>query len=193
MHQIASRFTKYLIVKGIVNEDIMDEHIYGIEIMLGKMINHGTIILMACIDNNLIPTLFFMVSFLLLRGRTGGFHCRNAFHCYCGTILIYIFVSKIFTRIILVYRFLVPSIIVISGIIIFTIAPINHPNLELNDEEIRLSRRLSRKLSLIISISALTVFQLRIIPIYTSYIVAGLGTDAGLLIIAKILKQEVKN
>lgn len=192
MNQVANRFTEYLIVNGIANEGKREEQIYGIEVLLGKILNYGTIILLACVNDNFIPIIFFMMTFFSLRGRTGGFHCRSSRSCYLGTIAIYFFISKIITPIILMNSFLVPGIIGISGIIIYVIAPVNHPNLEMNKDEIITCRSSSRWLALLISISIMVFFMLKIIPVSVSYMVSGMGMDAGLLIVAKILKQEVK-
>lgn len=191
MNGLAQRFVDYLIENHITSPEMRQEHIYGFEVLFGKILNYGTLLLLSIIDHNIIGTLFFMISFFTLRGRTGGYHAPRASVCYLGSILIYICVSRVMAPFLSGNTYALLGIMGISVVIIFLTAPVNHPNLCLDEKEIQLCKSSSRRLAIVISLSVCLFVWLEAVPIYTAYVVAGMGMDAGLLIFAKIIKQEV--
>ena len=191
MHNMACCLTDYLILNGLIEGEKSEEYIYGFEVIFGKILNYGTLLVLACINHNLIPTMFFMASFFSLRSRTGGYHAKKPLNCYLGTFIIYIFVTKAAAPLIMSSHYFLYGVVVISGILIFAFSPVNHPNLDLDEEEIRQCRNSSRWLTILISICVLFFVWLDMSPVFLSYIVAGMGMDAGLLLLAKIIKQEV--
>lgn len=52
MHYMAVNLTDFLIKNKIVNSEIKEEYIYGFEVLFGKIVNYGTLILLACINHN---------------------------------------------------------------------------------------------------------------------------------------------
>ncbi len=192
MYHIAVNLTNYLINNNIVNLEMRDEYVYGFEILFGKIVNYGTLLFLAYINQNLIHTLFFMGTFFTLRGRTGGYHCKKELGCYLGTLIIYAVVTWFITPMLFRHTKLILAVMFISEIIIFAISPINHPNLRLSKDEIIQCKSASRWLTILIMICIFLFLWLDIIPDIIPYLVAGIGIDAGLLALAKILKQEVK-
>lgn len=161
MHTLARRFTNYLIGNDYINPDGQEEYIYGIEVILGKIINYFTLLLLAIINRKIIETLVFMI--------------------------------VEFIAPVLVCDWILMEVVTLSAvIIIFLFAPVNHPNLNLDEKEIEACRIYSRYLSVVIGVVILISIMFKLILAYVPYIVAGIGTDAGLLIIAKLKKQEVE-
>lgn len=58
MHNMACSLTDYLILNGFIEGDKSEEYIYGFEVIFGKILNYGTLLVLACINHNLIPTMF---------------------------------------------------------------------------------------------------------------------------------------
>lgn len=192
MHTLARRFTNYLIGNDYINPDEQEEYIYGIEVILGKIINYFTLLLLAIINRKIIEMLVFMIVFFSLRKGTGGFHAKKARNCYIGTIIIYFMIIE-FVVPVLVCDWILMEVVTLSAvIIIFLFAPVNHPNLNLDEKEIEACRIYSRYLSVVIGMVILISIMFKLILAYVPYIVAGIGTDAGLLIMAKLKKQEVE-
>lgn len=192
MHRISVCLTDYLIVNRIIADDVREDHIYGFEVLLGKIINYTTLLFLAYINGNFVQTLLFMMTFFPLRARTGGYHCKKAFTCYLGTFVIYMVVTNVVTKLFIEHTGIMILTIFLSAVIIYFLAPINHPNLGLDKEEIKQCKSSARWLMWLIGICVLVLWWLNIIPDKIVYIVAEVGVDAGLLITAKILRQEVK-
>lgn len=192
MHRISVYLTDYLIVNRIITDDVREDHIYGFEVLLGKIINYTTLLFLAYINDNFVHTLLFMMTFFPLRARTGGYHCKKAFTCYLGTFAIYMVVTKVITQLFIEHISIMILSMLLSAVIIFFLAPINHPDLGLDKEEIVQCRSSARWLMWLILVCFLALWWLNIIPDKIVYVVAGVSVDAGLLITAKILRQEVK-
>ncbi|MGN1313604.1 MAG: accessory gene regulator B family protein [Lachnospiraceae bacterium] len=191
MNSISCKFVDYLIENEILPLKMKEGYVYSFEVLFGKILNYSTLLVLGFINQNIIHTIFFMVAFLSLRGRTGGYHAPKKFLCYVWTIVIYYFVSEISEHLLFGNTEVLIGTVVISVIIIFLFSPVNHPNLELSKQEIQVCKSFSRWLAILISLIVFISVQLDIIPEYIPYSVAGMGMDAGLLILAKILKQEV--
>lgn len=190
MNILAEKITKYFIDNGITTEEMREANIYGVEIILGKILNYSTLIILALCNQNLIPIIFFMFVFFCLRGRTGGFHASRRINCYMGTIIMFFLVAKVVAPLINLNSGLMVLIVLISNVVIFLFAPINHPNLELSSEEIIICKNTSRWMVILFSNIAIMLKGLGIIPECMSYMVAGIGVDAGLLIFAKIKNRR---
>lgn len=192
MHRISVCLTDYLVVNKIITDDVREDHIYGFEVLLGKAINYTTLFLLAYINGNFVQTLLFMITFFPLRARTGGYHCKKASTCYFGTFVIYMMVTKVITQLFIKNTNTMILTMFLSALIIYFFAPINHPDLGLDKEEMKQCRSSARWLIWLIVICVLVLWWLNIIPDKIVYVVAGVSVDAGLLITAKILRQEVK-
>lgn len=192
MNQLACKCVDYLIVNEIIPSDMREVYVYAFEVLFGKILNYGTLLILAYINHNIIPTLLFMMIFLSLRGRTGGYHASHPISCYLGTFIIYYSVSWVIAPFLHENIHILLWVFGISIIVIFLYAPINHPNLGLNKKEIQVCKSSSRWLSVLILVCVIISVWLEINSIYISYAAAGIGMDAGLLILAKILKQEVQ-
>lgn len=192
MHQAAIRLTDYLIKNEITATGLREEYIYSFEVLFGKIINYGTLFLLAVLNKNILETIIFMCVFFTLRTRTGGYHASKAVYCYLCTYVIYFFTAKVFVPFLLLNSFFIVFIIISSVVCIFIFAPVNHPNLELDKAEIKVCRKNARIFSIILSCCILTLMWLNIFPVYTAYAAAGMGLDTGLILLSKIIKQEVQ-
>lgn len=192
MCKLISKFVDYLIINNITSIDMREMHIYSFEVMVGKILNYGTLLLLSWFNNNILQTLVFMIVFFSLRSRNGGFHAKKFLRCYFGTIVIYFCVLNTVVPAIKAYEYMYLYVVAVSVITVYFFAPVNHPNLQLNNDEIRLCKKSARRLIIGLSICVIVLIELNIILEYVYYMIAGMGINTGLLLIAKILKQEVR-
>lgn len=191
MHRLAVYLTNCFLEYGIADKDSEEEYTYGMEVALGKALNYTTLLILAILNKVLFPSLIYFLVFFSLRGRTGGYHAKSPVTCYVGTIFIYI--TLIYGVSPLLKNNLVISlcIILFSWVVIIVFAPVNHPNLCLNAQEVRDCKRASRWILILVTagICLLTAFQIN--KDYAVYALAGMGIDAILLCTAKLIGQEV--
>lgn len=192
MNYLAVYVTKCLISNNIVGKEQEEEYVYGFQKLLGKVLNYTTLILLSLWQKVLIPGLFFMVVFFSLRGRTGGYHARTPLRCYLTTVAAYLLLVWFGAPAIAEREYFSFIITVVSLVVVFAFAPLNHPNLMLDKQEIQICRQSSRWLAVIITGCIWTAYALPVARICIAYAVMGLGLDALTVLIAKIVGQEVK-
>ena len=84
------------------------------------------------------------------------------------------------------------GITVISGFIIFFLAPLNHPNLNMTSEEYKHCKIAARLRMGVLGIIILIMIQRKCLVAEVPYLVLGLGFDAGALLFGKLVRQEVR-
>lgn len=151
----------------------------------------GTMLVIGIIFKQFIPTIIFLVFFLSLRKRTGGYHAGKFWQCYLMTILIYIGVIQVAVALsekpLALYVMLFPAVFVIE-----IIGTINHPNIDLNKDELREMKKTARLLVLMETVVIAILVALNINQLYVSYMSVAIILCSSLMCVAKILKQEVK-
>lgn len=188
------------IVIGIVNqmeaENLIgvqekENYIYAYTVFCEKLLTLGTICVLGFILDNILNTMFFLGFFLALRRRTGGFHADTFWKCYIGTIAIYIGVylsSRIFVKnFCFLLWMLVSSICAIE-----IIGTVNHPNMDMDDEELTGSKRAARIMGIIEGIFIFFSLYVGAGRVTIGYMAMGVIVCAILLCVAKIIGQEVK-
>lgn len=192
MNSLANYLTKYLIENNIVEAERKEEYVYGIQSLLGKVVNYTTLLLIAMWSEVLIPGIIFMIVFFSLRERTGGYHAKTPIWCYMGTIISFLLIIHIAVPLIQGNVFIYITITIVSGTVTFIFAPVNHPNLLLDSEEIDVCQQASRWLFILITGCIWIAYALHVKQICITYAIMGLGLDAALILIAKMIGQEVK-
>ena len=192
MNTLSNYLTRCLISNNIVEKEQEEEYVYGFQIIFGKLLSYTTLILLSLYYEVLIPGLIFMGVFFSLRGRTGGYHARTSLRCYFATVVTYLVVVQVGAPVLEGREYVSIIISMVSVIIVFVFAPINHPNLMLDGQEIQVCRQSSRWLVSMVAGCIWIAYALPIRRICIVYAVMGLGLDALSILIAKITGQEVK-
>lgn len=164
---------------------------YALITMIEGGITVSTILLLGLLCRQIIPTVCFLVFFLSLRKRTGGFHADKFWQCYLGTIATYIAIVAIADILsdkpAVMYALLFCSILVIE-----IIATVNHPNMDMDVFELREAKRAARTIALLELMVIFMLIWLGFSGLYVSYMSLAIILCAALLCLAKIIKQEVK-
>lgn len=192
MNHLANYLTRCLIDNNVVEKELEEEYIYGFQKLFGKLLNYTTLIILSIYYDVFVPGIIFMIVFFSLRERTGGYHMKTAFQCYLGTVGSYLLMIRIAVPVIMGKVFFYSVITVISILIIFLFAPVNHPNLLLNKQEMEVCRQSSRWLAILVSGCIWIAYALQPKEICIAYAVMGAGMDAVMILMAKIAGQEVK-
>lgn len=188
MHRLAVGITDYLIVKGVSKSSERDYYIYGCEILLLKLVNVGTLLCIAVAMGKTVEGIVLLLTFMMLRKYTGGFHLGNALSCYVFTALVYGISLYMCTG----YRFskgMCLVIVLISCVIIASYAPINNPNLNLNVDEIKAMKIQVRKLIIIYLTILVFLMLLRDGVRYMTPMVMGIGLDLLFMVVAIIQRK----
>lgn len=192
INMIAVRITQYLIKNEVGKSDYEQSYIYGIEIIIEKIITYSVLLVLALYFKLLIPSLLFIAFFVLLRGYTGGYHANTYAGCFVGTMVMYLTCSQVVAPLLLNEEMFLFLGLAITGLAIFILAPVNHPNLDLNSYEIKKCRNGMKVVLAIEMAFVLGCIIWRVNKLYIVFSFLGMVMCAILLILAKIIKQEVK-
>lgn len=191
VEKAASYITDRIIAEKLISDDLRDWYIYSYLRIIETFISIGTVLTLSLFIGNTMPTVLFLLFFIVLRSRTGGFHCNEFWQCYLFSNLVYIVISLIepFIR---ENNVAMWALTAISSIVIFLIGTVNHPNISYDKEELKRSKTLARGILGIELIIMVSMGTIGIDGIYVSYLAIGIILCAILMLLAKVFKQEVK-
>lgn len=149
----------------------------------------GTMLMLGLLLEEILQTICFLAFFFLLRKRTGGFHTDRFWQCYFGTVITYIAVMQV-TPLFCVTTALMGGMLFFAIVLICIIGTINHPNMDMNQSELRESKKAARRVVLIEAIIIVLGYLLGDI-LYIGYMSMAIILCAFLMCLAKIIKQEV--
>lgn len=188
---IANILTMRLISNELIDKKDKEIYQYSIQVWIEKMLGILMIICLAVIFRVLVETLLFLLFFAEIRKRTGGYHTNSFLTCFIGSIGIYAGYVKLIYPLLNQYLVANISLVLIASIVIWIIGAVNHPNMEWNDMEYKRTKLYAR---INVLIELLCIGLAIMFHIKTSYILFmsyGIILSAILLVLGKIIKQEV--
>lgn len=177
--------------KKMIDKADSEHYAYALITLAEHTMTVGTMLLIGLVFNQFIPTICFMVFFLSLRKRTGGYHADKFWQCYLVTVILYIVVIQAAAVLsknpIAVYVMLSFAVLVIG-----VIGTVNHPNMDMDKDELQESKKAARLCVLLEAAVIVALIALKISNLYVSYMSLAIILCASLLCVAKVMKQEVK-
>ena len=126
-----------------------------------------------------------------MRKRTGGYHADKFWQCYLLTIITYIGVVQAASMLSknpqIMYILLLLAVLIVE-----VIGTVNHPNMDLDKDEMREIKKAARLLVLIEAGIVAIFAVLKMNQLYVSYMSIAIILCSSLMCIAKIIKQEVR-
>lgn len=169
----------------IIDSDDVEACAFGLEILFSTVINFAVVLAVAVLTREFLAFAVFFASFIPFRLNAGGFHAKT--HTGCTAVLVAALLLYIAAL-----RFMPATAktisaaisLIISIIIIFKFAPVEHPNNPLSNK----SRHKLRKRSIILLCiwSALCILLFFIRPGLAFYTVSGVSLSAASMLAEKI-------
>ena len=154
LERLAKGTARFFVEQKAAESEFEEVYAYGAEIVYSTVLNGLIVLLMSVITGIFIPTLVFIISFILLRRSAGGFHAST--HTKCMLILVAVHLLFVlcvnFLNIAIVPYFSYFTILY-SCISVFLFAPVEHPNKPLKSHEIMKLRGFSISAVMLLSIS----------------------------------------
>lgn len=192
IHRVSVRMTLYMIRKGVGDENRYAWYVYGLEIILGKILNYSLFLLFGLCTGKLAHTLVFLLFFVLLRRFTGGYHLNKDWLCTLCSLAM-LAVSLPASRYLAGAPFLSACFFVGgSAAVVFLLAPVNHPNLSLTDKELAHNRHWARLLFCIEGLAVLLCKGFGFFPEMTAMACMALAFVSITIVLSKVTKQEVQ-
>lgn len=190
IERLAYMMTDRMEEEKLLGKEMKDEYVYALINIMERGITLASIFCMSLFFKQIISMGLFLIFFLSLRKRTGGYHAEKFWQCYLETLatcMAIIYLCPVLEKHMkIVYMLLAGSIVLIS-----IVGTVNHPNMELNAWELLESKKAARYLVGLESVSLVAAVILNVRNIYICYMSGAIILCALLLVIAKMIKQEV--
>lgn len=191
MKIVAERIMDSIIHYGLVREEEKEIYLYTLIELLEKNVIIAIIVLFSLLYKVFLPTIFFLIFFFCIRNRAGGFHANTFSICLLETTGVYILFVRVFYPIMLRHLLETFVLLLISVIIIWQIGATNHPNMHWDLDELEETKKIVRRNVLIEYLVIIIGFILEIEMSFLLFMSFSIVLSATLLVIAKIIKQEV--
>ena len=190
IEKLATNFIMQMTENKLIDKEMEERYIYAFTCMVEKIITIGSVVLISLITHNLFPTILFLLFFGELRKRTGGYHLNKFYKCYLATVASCLIVMVISTNLAEYIQILL-VILAIAVVYIEIIGTVNHPNMQMNSEELTESKKIARIVVLLEYSIILSCILLGADKVYVSYMTIAVILCAVLLCISKIARQEM--
>ena len=147
IHSMAERVALFFVSHGSVDRDDLDIYTYACELILSNIINVLIGITVSVLSGKLFEGIAFIVCFVVLRRTTGGYHAKTHFICIVTFALI--LSSSLLLLEILKSPIIAIVLGIVSVIVIFFLAPVEHKNNPF-DREIKILLKVQSRIVAII-------------------------------------------
>lgn len=187
MHKFAIAVVRQLMSQDIIEANQEALCIYEVERRISTFMSFCILMAVGTWVSSPLPAFAFISTVLFLRARTSGYHARSYITCLMLSIvaesIILLLILPVMTLSVCV------CLMVISYWVIWHFAPVNHMNLQLEQEELAVNKKASRLRLVIVSLIAvgLVLFSFDMIAYSVSL---GTAFTSVLIVVAHIVKQE---
>ena len=191
IEKMALKLVNQMEMQKIISKSNCEYYEYALIGMAEQAITIGTMLFLGMLFRQFPHTICFIVFFLLLRKRTGGFHAAKFWQCYLGTIIFYMAIIQI-VPILCRKPPVMYGLLLLSILLICIMGTINHPNMDMNKSELDESKKAARLLLLMEVMILAALVYLKADILYIGYMSIAVILCAFLMWLARIIKQEVK-
>lgn len=150
MSPIVDFLVNFCLRKNIIAAESVDWFRYGVERRLTAVFVGIPFVIVAILISNPITALSFFLSFFFLRSRMNGYHAKTVTRCLVLSLVLEFVFLGILYRAVNSYVAWIVMVWVVG--LSFTIAPYNHPNMQLTKAEMSACAKAARIRSLIIAV-----------------------------------------
>lgn len=191
VEQIVIRLVAQMEDRKIIEKSSREYYEYVLITLAEHVIGVGTMLIIGMLFKQFVPTVIFLLFFLSLRKRTGGYHADKFWQCYLATIITYIGIIQM-AAVLAEKTYIMYTILLIAVLVIEIIGTVNHPNIDMNKNELQENKKSARLLVLMEAAVIVLLVILETNQLYVSYMSIAIILCSFLMCLAKILKQEVK-
>lgn len=177
--------------RKIIEKSNSDYYEYVLLVLTEHLIGVVTMLIIGMFFKQFIPTVIFLIFFLSLRKRTGGYHADKFWQCYFATIITYIGIIKI-AAVLSEKTYFMYGMLLLAVLVIEVIGTVNHPNIDMSKGELQENKKSTRLLVLMETAVIVLLIVLEINQLYVNYMSIAIILCSFLMCLAKILKQEVE-
>jgi len=187
MNSLLDWFTNYCISNTLISKDNEAWFRYGLEKRLCTLVVLIPFAVIAIYLSGLWTAISYIVSFFYLRSQTNGYHAKTHWGCFVVSLLLELFFLMVIEPMLNVIWVLV--LVGLAALVVFLLAPYNHPMMNLDDQEYTACMKTARIRCILLVISCYTCVFFGLHEIAEG-ISLGCVMTSTLLILAKITERR---
>ena len=113
--------------KATISNEYREVYIYGLELIFSFIISTSIIMTIGIALRQVIPTITFLITFIVIRQYTGGYHATTYFVCKLCTVSCFL-ISVLLARIVTVSKSAFIVLLILGAVIICLWGPIENPH-----------------------------------------------------------------
>ena len=86
---VSKRITDSFVKNHVIDEDDRDVYDYGVKLLLATLFSIAAILIVSIILKKFLPTVLFLLGFIMMRLCSGGYHANHFSTCFIVTMLNY--------------------------------------------------------------------------------------------------------
>lgn len=189
MNSLLDWFTNYCINTQLISKDNEALFRYSLEKRLCTLVVLIPFAIIAVYLSGVWTALLYIISFFYLRSHTNGYHAKTHFRCFVGSLLLELFFLMVVEP--MLNEICVLVLVSITTIVVFALAPYNHPMMNLDDNEYIACKRAARIRCILLAVAAYTCILCGLYEIAKG-ISLGCTMTSTLLILANITERRIQ-
>lgn len=165
---LSNNITDFFYYNKIIEENEKEILLYGLQLIISSVIGISLILSFGIIFNKVIETMIFLVTFIIIRMYSGGYHANSYFKCNVTLIIVYlsIIAAISYTPSNLILQ--VSIILAIMSIYVFLrFAPVDNENKRLKKQQLEANRIITLWLLITFYSISLVLYKMYIQLFYT--------------------------
>ena len=139
MNFVVKSVADFFVAKNITSESEREILEYGLFLVINDIVTFSMILLISCIFSSPRFAIEFLTVFCMTRIYCGGYHARKAYVCKLS--MIGTFVSIYLISLLNVDLWFVILLLFVGHVVVIKLAPVKHPNKQLNEKEEHRNRK----------------------------------------------------
>lgn len=153
MEWISNKLLRFILKKEVIKNDpdYIAFYKYGIEITVSSVISFLLVILLGIFTNSFVDAIVFLITLLIVRSFTGGYHASTYYKCnicMCISYINILLLKKYIATILSVVDYIIISIVIVFVILLF--CPVENEYKPISVEKRKSLKMLSITISIVI-------------------------------------------
>lgn len=184
-HKIATKIVGFFAQRNLIAKDNVDWCVYFIETRIFSYVALLLFFFLLLPISRPMEILVFLIAVLLIRRRSGGYHCKTEHGCFFFSL--FVGVLGLLLAHFLEGKYVIQLLLLFFSAGAVSIGPVNQPELHLSAEEYRENARCLRVMMILLVCTAVLMVLMQIS--LASYCVTGLFVAAISVIAGKIIQN----
>lgn len=187
MNSLLDWFTDYCISNELISKENEAWFRYGLEKRLCTLVVLIPFAIIAVYLSGVWTAMSYIISFLYLRSQANGYHAKTHWGCFVGSLLLELFFLMVIEPMLNASWVLV--LVSIAVLVVFLLAPYNHPMMNLDSQEFAACKKAARIHCILLAISCYACVFFGLYEIAEG-ISLGCVMTSTLLVLAKLTERR---